>query len=68
VLTQRELDVFKEEQRARYALTKETVIQQFLGERYQLMPPAPPGVPKPEGPPEGVEPAEEPEVPSEGYE
>jgi len=47
MLTQREIDVMKEEQRQRLAELKEALIIEYLGPRYQLMPPPPPGGPKP---------------------
>ena len=45
--TQREYDILKEEQRAHLAEVKENVLKEYLGPRYVLMPPPPPGMPKP---------------------
>ena len=54
--TQREYDILKEEQRAHLAEVKENVIKEYLGPRYALMPPPPPGVPEPgESEPEEAE-------------
>jgi len=39
--TQREMDILKEEQRRRVARIKEAFLKQFMGERYQELPPAP---------------------------
>ena len=46
MLTQREIDLIKEEQRQRLSLLKETIIQEYLGPRYKMMPPVPPGAAK----------------------
>lgn len=53
--TQREYDILKEEQRLHLAEVKEQVLKEYLGPRYALMPPTPPGVPKPVEPPQEEE-------------